>query len=56
MTIWEEYGITLEDYVKAFTKALEEAWGRELENKAYPVNLIDDKPRVSAIINIKDEC
>lgn len=53
--IWEEYGMSLEEYAKSFNKALDEAWERAVKGKVYFINLIDDKPRCGVIINIEEE-
>ena len=51
--IWEQYGISLEDYAKAFNKELDEAWNRETGNNIYLVNYASGKQRVARIANIK---
>ncbi len=50
MTIWEENGMSLEEYAKAFNKACERAWEEQTGNKVYFANLICDKPRSHGVI------
>ncbi len=53
MTIWEEYGISLDDYAKAFNKALDEAFNEELKDKMYLVNLVDGYEHARRIYNVE---
>lgn len=54
-TIWEEYGITLEEYARAFNKALDEAFERMIKGKVYLVSQDGSGKikQVMRIINIK---
>lgn len=55
MTIWEEHEITLEEYARAFNKALDEAWEACLKDKVYLLQLNDERviKRVAMIKNIR---
>ncbi len=53
--IWEQHGISLEEYAKAFNEVLEVEYEKALKGKAYYVNVSDGKPTVHRITNIKVE-
>ena len=50
MTIWDDYGITLDDYTKTLNKYREQAFQAYLRDKAYMVR--NDGEQVSKVINI----
>lgn len=52
MTIWEEYGFTLEEYAKAFNEELDKAWERQIKGKMYFIS-ITEPIIVRRIVNIK---
>ena len=51
--IWEQYGITLEEYANTFNEVLEDEYEKAIKGKAYFVNVSDGKPTVHRITNIK---
>lgn len=51
MTIWEEYGIPIEEYAKAFNKVLDDAWKRLTTKKTYFIK-VDDERSIVRIANI----
>lgn len=53
MTIWEEYGISLDDYAKAFNKMQDEEWEKLTKDKVYLVNLVDGYEHARRIYNVE---
>ena len=51
MTIWDDYGITLDEYAKMFNQYQEQVFQAYLRDKAYMVS--SDGEQVSKVINIE---
>ncbi len=53
MTIWDEYGISLEEYAKSFNEAIDAAYQEYMKDKCYLVNQVGGKTNVRRIVNIR---
>ena len=52
MAIWEENGITLEEYAKTFNEVIDDAYDRSVKGKCYMVSQTEPLS-VRRIVNIK---